>query len=444
MKAEITYQKTGIPWMKEIPSHWEIRPLRSIFRERGEKNSDNKITQVLSLLKDIGIVKYEDKGDIGNKKTDKPENHKIVRPGDLVINKMNAVIGSLGVSSYTGTVSQVYYVLILYDNACDLKYYSYLFQSRGVQKSLKTISYGIMEIRESISYTEFKNYKLPKPPLLEQISIAKYLDYQNEKITHFIQKKKAFIELLKEQRQGVINSAVTKGIDHNVKLKDSGIKWLGEIPEHWGLRRLRYCGSVQNGLNKGGEYFGKGHPFLGYGDIYNNEILPERPEGLVQSNESDQSICSVKKGDVFFTRTSETVDEIAFASTCHKTFDNATFSGFLIRFRPLEGIITPEYSTYYFRSQMLRNYFVKEMNIMTRASLSQDTLKNLWIALPPEDEQIEISKFIKTETTKIDQAIAKAEQEISLIKEYKEAMIAEAVLGKLNTEVHNKSEMENG
>ena len=144
---------------------------------------------------------------------------------------------------------------------------------------------------------------------------------------------------------------------------------------------------------------------------------------------------NVKKGDVFFTRTSEIVDEIAIASTCHETIPNATFSGFLIRFRPTANLLYEGYSTYYFRNELLREYFVKEMNIITRASMSQDLLKSLPIVLPPIEEQVMIYNFIKTETAKIDQAIAKAEKEIELIKEYREAMIAEAVVGKLHHKI---------
>jgi type I restriction enzyme S subunit len=122
-------------------------------------------------------------------------------------------------------------------------------------------------------------------------------------------------------------------IEHDTH-KDSGIEWLGEIPEHWGLIRLKDLGLLQNGISKSKEYFGKGFPFLGYGNIYNDKIELKDIKGLANSTIEDQKNYSVVEGDVFFTRTSETIDEIGIASTCLQTIKTATFSGFSIRLRP--------------------------------------------------------------------------------------------------------------
>jgi len=198
------------------------------------------------------------------------------------------------------------------------------------------------------------------------------------------------------------------------------------------MRRLRYVGFCQNGLNKGAEYFGTGFSFVSYSDVYKNEELPLNVLGMALSSENEKLNYSVLENDILFTRTSETIEEIGYASTCMKSIDNATFSDFLIRFRPFEKILFKGFSKYYFRSQLLRGFFVKEMNLITRASLSQDLLKNLPILLPPIEEQKQIVSLIKNETATLDIAISKAEREIDLIKEYKEAMIAEAVMGKMS------------
>jgi type I restriction enzyme S subunit len=432
------------PWTSHIPGHWDMLRVKSIFTEIDDRSEDGS-EELLSVSHYTGVTKKRDalanEDDyISNAKT--LVGYKKVAQNDLVSNIMLAWNGSLGISKYDGITSPAYCVYrIKGDNNPD--YYGHLFSTAIMKAEFRRRSYGIIDSRLRLYSDKFFSIPVPLPPKTEQDAVVDYIREKSIKIKHFIKKKKQFIELLKEQRQAVINKAVTKGINPSAKLKKSGIEWLGEIPEHWRCRRLRYCGTVQNGLNKGGEYFGKGFPFFGYGDIYNNENLPEIPEGLVESNNNDQSNCSVQKGDVFFTRTSEVVEEIAMASTCKSTVEKATFSGFLIRFRPNGNLITAEYSTYFFRSQILRNYFVKEMNIMTRASLSQDTLKNLWVLIPPDNEQLQIADYIKTETTKLDEAIKKAEKEIDLIKEYKEAMIAEAVFGKLSATEHTKLEMEN-
>ena len=215
------------------------------------------------------------------------------------------------------------------------------------------------------------------------------------------------------------------------KYKDSGVVWIGEIPEGWEVKPLRFIGKTQNGLSKGGEYFGTGFPFLTYGDVYKGIELPIQLSGLAESNIHDQEQFSVQEGDVFFTRTSETVEEIGFASTCLQTINKATFAGFLIRFRPNTNVIYKGFSKFYFSSRTHRSFFVGEMNLVIRASLSQELLKRLPVVIPPMQEQIEIAEYIETATKKIATAISLKEQEIEKLKEYKATLINSAVTGKI-------------
>ena len=149
------------------------------------------------------------------------------------------------------------------------------------------------------------------------------------------------------------------------------------VPEHWEVKKLRFLGSTKNGISKGGDYFGKGYPFVSYGDVYKNYALPTMVDGLVESSDEERKDFSVEKGDVFFTRTSETIEEVGFSSVCPKTIKDAVFAGFVIRFRPKKDVLNIGFSKYYFRCDLHRAFFVKEMNLVTRASLSQELLKNL-------------------------------------------------------------------
>lgn len=142
-------------------------------------------------------------------------------------------------------------------------------------------------------------------------------------------------------------------------MKDSVIEWIGDIPEHWEIKRLRYIASCQNGISKSAEYFGARFPFVSYGDVYRNIELPNTIEGLAESSESDRKIYSVEKGDIFFTRTSETIEEIGLICVCKNTMKNATFAGFLIRVRPIVDNLDLDYSKYYFSSNVHRRFFVK-------------------------------------------------------------------------------------
>lgn len=297
------FKDSGIQWLGEIPEHWEIKPLRAILNQRNEQNNDLKLQTILSLVKDIGIIPYEEKGNVGNKSKNDLQGYKIARINDLVLNKMNAVIGSLGVSVYNGLVSPIYLVFYIDNPKYLMSYYYYLFQIKSVQKFLKTFAYGIMEIRESIDYLDFKKMFLPTPPIEEQKAIADFLDSKCKQIESFVDKKQKLITLLNEKKQALINECVTKGLSalchckaltrhskdspscHSEALaeestllchserseesknietqdtesrsfaiaqhdrteyKDSGIKHLGKIPSHWEIKKLKYIVSLQN------------------------------------------------------------------------------------------------------------------------------------------------------------------------------------------------------
>ena len=284
-----------------------------------------------------------------------------------------------------------------------------------------------------VSVNELKEFPLLVPSVGEQQLISNYLDKKCAEIDAIIAAKEKTNELLKQRRQSIICEAVTKGLDTTVLMKDSGFEWIGTIPNTWEIRKLRYLGSCSNGISKAGEFFGSGYPFVSYGDVYKNIELPREVSGLIETTEDEQKLYSVEEGDVFFTRTSETIEEVAISSTCMQTIENATFAGFLIRFRPNTRLLTKEFSKYYFRSDMHRFFFVKEMNLVTRASLSQDLLKKLPVLMPPVEEQLRIAAYLDNECRNFDTLIAANNSTIKKLKEYRQSVIYEAVTGKKQT-----------
>ncbi|MBS1783395.1 MAG: restriction endonuclease subunit S [Bacteroidetes bacterium] len=439
MNNTATYNKSA--WLGNYPAHWKVLRIKNCA-----SINQNTLTEQTGLdyqFNYLDIANVNSDGEVLEIQKmsfkDAPSRaRRIVNKDDIVISTVRTYLKAIALigNDFDNLIASTGFAVLKSKGNINPKYLYYALNSKIFIHKVMINSFGVTY--PAITPTALNCLSIPVPPLTEQTQIANYLDTQSQKINHFIAKKQQFITLLKEQRQSVINTmvsgkllVVSGKLEAPKKVKDSGIKWLGNIPEHWEVRKLRYCGHCQNGLNKGGEFFGTGYPFYGYGDIYNNEILPVEPSGLVMSSVNDRDSCSVQEGDVFFTRTSEIVEEIAIASTCFTTVEDATFSGFLIRFRPIKDIIDKTFSAYYFRCQLLRAFFVKEMNIITRASMSQDLLKNLSILIPPLEEQKDIANHIKTETATIDTAIAKTEREIELIKEYKEAMIAEAVMGKI-------------
>lgn len=433
-------KNSGIEWIDEIPATWELKRIKALFLERKEKNDPVKTDFILSLGAAYGVVPYTEKEGGGNKAKEDLADYRLAYPGDIVMNSMNIISGSVGMSKYFGCVSPVYYMLYPRLNNVDPVFYCYMFQTKAFQRSLLGLGNGILmketssgnfnTVRMRISMEKLGVQLLPFPSLAEQKQISDMLDRTCAEIGVVITTTKKTIEEYKKLKQSIITDAVTKGVRSDRVMRDTGIEWIGKIPIEWRVKKLRYLGRCQNGISKSSEFFGEGYPFVSYGDVYRNYQLPETVSGLIMSTDSDRENYSVIRGDVLFTRTSETIEEVGFSSTCLKTIEHATFAGFVIRFRPNSSELLPEYSKYYFRSDMHRRFFVKEMNLVTRASLGQELLKKLPIILPPLQEQLEIADYLEKKCGEIDSIIAKKEQYITELESYKNSLIYEYVTGK--------------
>jgi len=213
LDPDVPMKDSGIEWLGQIPAHWGLGPIRSVLRERTEKNEGPKTDQVLSLVAGRGVIPYEEKGNLGNKKSDDIEKYKIVYPNDLVINSMNIGIGSFGVSQLYGATSQVYIICYPVSDASGWRFFGYVFHHGGFQEFLGSFGKGIMELRRAIRWGVMKNRRLPIPPIDEQYSIASFLDRETAKIDTLIAKVGEAIEGLKEYRTALISAAVTGKID---------------------------------------------------------------------------------------------------------------------------------------------------------------------------------------------------------------------------------------
>ncbi|MBX1934899.1 restriction endonuclease subunit S [Campylobacter lari] len=424
------FKDSGIEWLGEIPQHWEIKPLKAVFNQRNEQNTNLKLHTILSLIKDIGVVPYEEKGNIGNKSKEDLQSYKIARINDLVLNKMNAVIGSLGVSAYNGLVSPIYLVFYINSPKYLMSYYSYLFQIKNVQKFLKIYAYGIMEIRESIDYLDFKKMSLPVPPPKEQEQIANFLDEKCEKIKNFIEKKEKLINLLKEQKQALINETITKGLDKNVNFKDSGIKYLGEIPQHWKVKRLANFGAFLkgNGISRQ-DLAEDGESAILYGDIYTKYQIKIHFLYSKISKKTSLSATPIYNGDILFSGSGETKEDIG-KSVVYLGDDNAFAGGDVIIFRQKEN--NALFLSYVLNTKYAN--FCKSIDSKGEiiVHIYASNLKDIKIPLPPLKEQEQIANFLDEKCGKIDLLIEKTEKQIKLIKEYKTTLINQAVCGRIS------------
>jgi len=437
-----------IDWIGKIPSHWNIDKIKYIFFQRKEKNNPIQTDNILSLTIQQGVIPISEKKSGGNKPKDDLSKYNLTHEGDIVMNSMNVIVGSVGISNYFGVVSPVYYVLRQINSEENIRYYHHLFRTKIFQKSLMGLGNGILikktessgklnTIRMRIPIDKLNQVIIPHPPSSEQTQIVSFLDNKTQKIDELIEKTEQKIKLLKEKRTSLINHCVTKGLYPDVDMKDSGVEWIGEIPRDWNIIPLKFVGDFQNGIGKGSEFFGSGFPFMNYGDVYNNEITPISVDGKVQSDEIERERYSVLRGDVFFTRTSESKDDIGVSSVCLKTLDESVFSGFVIRFRFFDNSQIPEYSRYHFQTHWKKVFIESKMNIVTRSSLSQQVLGQLPVLIPSNEQQIQIVEYLDEQTQKIDSTIEKETQRIELLKEYRQSLISEVVTGKVDVRDYN-------
>lgn len=419
---------SGIEWIGEIPEGWEVSQLKYATRWKSEKGCPD--APVLSLYRDFGVVPKDSRDDNHNVTSLDTSNYKVVDIGDLVINKMKAWQGSMAVSDYRGIVSPAYHVCSITSNKVNKRYLHHLLRNPAYLPEYARLSTGMRIGQWDLGFDDFKNIPFLIPPLDEQAKIADYLDNGCASLDAMLSKTRSSIEEYKKLKQAVITQAVTKGVRGEREMKDSGIDYIGQIPAKWVLGKLRNVGDTQNGISKSSEFFGKGFPFVSYSDVYKNYSLPFAVSGLVESTPEEQERYSVKEGDIFFTRTSETIEEVGFSCVCEKDIPNATFAGFLIRVRPFSDKLHTPYAKYYFRSTHLRFYLVKEMNLVTRASLGQSLLKSMPVLLPPLEEQKEIADYLDAKCAEIDKLIAKKEQLVKELESYKKSLIYEVVTGK--------------
>lgn len=416
---------SGIEWVGAIPQDWQLSKIGSLYTQRNEKVSD-KDYQPLSVTMQGILPQLATAA-----KTDDGDNRKLVRVGDFAINSRSDRRGSCGISPLDGSVSLIN-IILTPRTAMHPGYYNWLFHTTLFADEFYKWGHGIVADLWTTRWQEMKSISVPVPEYAEQERIAAFLDAECAEIDAVLEKTRASIEEYKKLKQAVITQAVTKGIRGDRPMKDSGIEWIGDIPESWEVSSVRYIGQLQNGISKGGEFFGKGFPFVSYGDVYKNYELPHSVSGLIDTTEDERATYSVEYGDIFFTRTSETIEEVGFSCVCKRSIPNATFAGFIIRLRPFcadEKILT-DYAKYYFRGEHIRAYLVKEMNLVTRASLGQTLLKGMSVIVPPKSVQKEIAEYLDDKCADIDALVAKKQQYLTEIENYKKSLIYEYVTGK--------------
>lgn len=414
---------------EKFPSHWKITPMYGLVKEKKISNCTD--LELLSVYLNIGVIPFSHKAEKRTNVTSIDlSKYQRVDPGDFVLNNQQAWRGSVGVSRYKGIVSPAYIVLEM-DDCNNSEFMNYMLRSHTMVDQYVINSKSVGSIQRNIHWIGLKRTYVPIPPRVEQNQIVRFLDWKVSKINKLIAIKKRRIVDYKEYEKKEITEKALHGLDKG-QSKYSGNRLVGEIPVSWNLIKLgKFC-SFQNGISESGSFFTAGTPFVGYTDVYRHFELPRKVKGVAKSTEKQQKLFSVKKGDIFFTRTSENIEEIGMASICKHTIEKAIFSGFLIRCRPRIQILNEDYMKYYLQTTVVRNHFSSMMNIVIRASLGQNLLKQMPVLVPPLNVQEKIAEYLNSLHKRILHIISITEKEIYTLEELKNRLISDVVTGKID------------
>ncbi|BAG13521.1 restriction endonuclease subunit S [Candidatus Endomicrobiellum trichonymphae] len=431
MEEYSKYKPSGIEWIGDIPKNWNFVSCRLIVSERNERNKGMKNNNYLSLMANIGVIPYEEKGDIGNKKPENLEKCKIVYEGDLIINSMNYFIGSYGISKYDGICSPVYIVLYANTKVIEPRFAFRVFENPKFQGVAQSFGNGILEHRRAINWDILKNIKIPVPLLEEQRNILSFLDKKTEKIDALISDKEKLIKLLREYRQSIISETVTKGLDKKVQMKHSGIEWIGDIPYDWKVNKFnRIIIRVSTGLNPRNNFK------LGDGDCYYVTIKNFKKGKLFLDEKCDRMTkealniinerSDLKIDDILFSSIGEEAE--AYLISEHPTNWNINESVFTIRVN--KDLVLPNFFYYLIANKSFFNDLLKDATGSTFKSIKINSLIEKKVPVPSLKTQKEIANLLDDKTEKIDNLIENITKQIKKLQEYRKSIIGEAVTGK--------------
>ncbi|NER33230.1 MAG: restriction endonuclease subunit S [Oscillatoria sp. SIO1A7] len=415
------YKDSGVPWLGEIPAHWLEKRAKYFFREVDERSQTGE-EEMLSVSHITGVTPRSHKN-VTMFKAESNVGDKLCRPGDLVINTMWAWMAAMGISNHAGIVSPSYGVYRPRNSEShDSSYLDRLLRVESYRSEYIYRSTGIRSSRLRLYPNNFLDIKVICPPREEQTQITRFLDWKTAQINKFIRNKRRLIELLKEQKQSIINQAVTRGINPEVRLKPSGVEWIGDIPEHWEVRRIKILFREVDARSKTGE---EEHLSMSqkHGGLVRSSQLEERR--LMSENYIGGKLC--KTGDIVLNRLKAHLGVFALA--------------------PCDGVISPDYTVlrpasgieplYYER--LLRSTAIRA-ELVTRCKgivegfwrLYTNDFYTIRVTLPPRDEQTRINAEISRRLAHIESAISRADREIELIQEYRSRLISDAVTGKID------------
>lgn len=424
-----TYKSTTIPWLPEMPKHWDLIGLNLLFRDNKNKNKGMVESQVLSLS--YGNIIRKKREENFGLVPESFETYQILEPGyivmrltDLQNDKRSLRVGyvkerGIITSAYTGLVP----------GKIDSKYYYYLLHYLDIRKHFYSLGGGV---RQSSDYNEIKKTKVPLPPPSEQTAIANYLDAKTEQINRFIEKKEKLIALLKEQKQAVLNDAVTKGVNEKATFQETDSVWFKEIPSHWKTVKFNHYVYLKHGFQfRDFDFKDEGIKVVKISQLKSDGSLDLSECSFIDSNRINEfKEIKISKGDILMALTGGTIGKIILVSDVNETLLMNYRVGSFYPTKPKE--LSKEYLFLLLSSNIIFGQIMFAQRETGQPNIGKEDFRKMRFPIPPSlNEQDEIVKYIKEQSKNIDLIISRVEREIEKVKELKQSLIAEVITGRI-------------
>lgn len=415
---------SGIEWIGKIPENWKVQRAKTLFSQRLTKGNQD-ITLLAATQKYGMLPQSEVEGVVQVKENADLQQFRTVHKDDYVIS-LRSFQGGFEFSQYEGVCSPAYQVFYNIKPVYH-PYYRLMFKSDGFIKKMNSLTVGIRD-GKNIQYDDFANSLIPVPPLDEQEHIASYLDHKCSQIDAIITRQQEVIEKLKAYKISVITEAVTRGLDPNVPMKDSGVEWIEEIPEKWQKAKLKNTCQFINGDRSSNypspnDYVDKGIPFLGADSLCGRYVDVTQSKKITNEKYRSMSGAKIQKGDILYTLRGSTIGKNAMAM-----FDDGTVASSLMVIRPIS--LVPEFLLYWLNSEEEFQQRQSYINGSTAPNLSAENVGAFILFLPPTVEQLKIAKFLDKKCNEIELTIQKKQMMIEKLSDYKKSLIYEVVTGK--------------
>ena len=431
MERYESYKDSGVKWLGEIPEHWGMYKLKYLFKLNKNKNIGNKCNTILSLS--YGKIKI--KKDLNEGLTPESyESYQLLSTGDIVIRSTDLQNDHTslrtGLVKIEGAITSAYIGLKNLDmSLCDSRFYHYFLHDWDITKAIYNQGKGL---RQSLNWDDIKNMLIPVLDISEQTAIANYLDSTTAKIDEAIVQQQKMIDLLNERKQIIINNAVTKGLNPDAPMKDSGVEWIGEIPEHWEIKKLKHVCQAFGRIGFRGYSTtdlvdeGEGCITLSPSNMRDGKMQYGRCTYLSWEKYEESPEIKVFNGDILFVKTGSTYGKSS-----------------IVEDLPLEATINPQLLVFknftcnnMFLANVLQSTAIKtqvEISVIggTIPTISQQKILNYVFPFPTEDEQYAIVEYVESKSAPINAAIKAAEKQISLLQERKQIIINDVVTGKV-------------